>query len=453
MEVWDETALVPPDWQSDSPSTRGRNVFTLALLMDDQSQIIAGEAAVSSVLEPRRRRFFSRRRKNEEPLTHCENCGVPLTGPFCAQCGQHAVDYHRSIWRVLVDAADSFLNWDTKFLSTIGVLLTRPWKLTNDFNAGRRARYVHPLRLYLLASIAFFLIVKLVHFDPGKHIQLGPQDRAQIDATLSKLAGPDSPLPPDQREKVEGARAKFNENNGTLSEEKRDELEAVLKSVVVSGIKDKLKRKEGEHLIKTIGMIPEPSATPEETKPSDETSGASPTPSPRTTPENQIIQFSDDGNKAKSPMENSMETLVKEKIGEHGEKAKLFLETLRGNIPTMMLCCIPLFALILKVLYIRKGRFYVEHLIYALHIHTFAYVGVVVITLIGMGLAHWSDTARAIVCTFLGITLFVQVFLSIRRVYRQGWFFTTFKFLVGGIAYFVILLTAIGATVFITLKE
>ena len=147
-----------------------------------------------------------------------------------------------------------------------------------------------------------------------------------------------------------------------------------------------------------------------------------------------------------------METLVKEKIGEHGEKAKLFLETLRGNIPTMMLCCIPLFALILKILYIRKRRFYVEHLIYALHIHTFAYVGVVVITLIGMGVARWSGDARAILCTFLGIAMFVQIFLSIRRVYRQGWFFTTFKFLVGGIAYFVILLSAIGATVYITLK-
>jgi hypothetical protein len=422
--------------------------------MDDQSRIIVGEAAVSSVLEPRRRRFFSRRRKKEEPLTHCQNCGAPLAGPFCAQCGQHAVDYHRSIWRVLVDAADSFLNWDTKFLSTIGVLLTRPWKLTNDFNAGRRARYVHPLRLYLLASIAFFLIVKLVHFEPGKNIQLGPKDRAQIDAALNKLAGTDSPLPPDQRAKVEEARARFNEGNGTLSEEKRDELESVIKTVVVSGIKDRLKRKESERLLKEIDSIPEPSPTPTATKPPEEASAAeSPAASPSKTPDSQMVWFSDDGKQPKTPIENSMESLIKEKIGEHGEKARLFFQALRGNIPTMMLCCIPLFALILKVLYIRKRRFYVEHLIYALHIHTFAYVGVVVITLIGMGLARWSENARAIVCTFLATALFVQVFLSIRRVYRQGWFFTTFKFLVGGIAYFVILLTAIGATVYITLKE
>ena len=40
------------------------------------------------------------------------------------------------------------------------LLLLRPWQLTNDFNAGRRARYVHPLRLYLIASVLFFLLAR-----------------------------------------------------------------------------------------------------------------------------------------------------------------------------------------------------------------------------------------------------------------------------------------------------
>jgi hypothetical protein len=415
--------------------------------MDDQSRIIMGEAAVSSVLEPRRRRFFSRRRKKDVPLTHCENCRTPLSGPFCTQCGQHAVDYHRSIWRVLLDAADSLLNFDTKLLSSIGLLLTRPWRLTNDFNAGRRVRYVHPLRLYLLASIAFFLVAKLIHFDPGKNIQLGLEDRAQIEAALSKLAGADSPLPPDQRAKVKETRARFKQGNGTLSEGERNELESVIKTAVVAGITDKLKRKENERLLKTINNIPEPSATP------DETSNASPAPSPKKTSESELIRFDDEDGKPRSPAQNAFELQLKDKIGEHGEKAKFFLEAFRGNLPTMMLCCIPLFALILKVLYIRKHRFYVEHLIYALHIHSFAYVGVVVITLIGMALARWSETAQALVCTFLGTTLFIQLFISIRRVYRQGWFFTAFKFLLGGMAYFIIILAAVGATVYITWKS
>lgn len=122
-----------------------------------------------------------------------------LTGTYCAQCGQHAIDYRRSLLRVAVDAADSFFNWDTKFLKSVAVLLLRPWRLTNEFNAGRRVRYVHPLRLYLLASIAFFLVVKLVNFDPASTVHLSPENRAEVDGALAKLTAEDSKLTPEPR--------------------------------------------------------------------------------------------------------------------------------------------------------------------------------------------------------------------------------------------------------------
>ncbi len=47
----------------------------------------------------------------------------------------------------------------------------------------------------------------------------------------------------------------------------------------------------------------------------------------------------------------------------------------------------------------------------------------------------------------------VQIFLSIRRVYRQGWFFTIFKFFVGGFVYFIVLCIALAVTFFITLAS
>src|SRR3954462_5178932 len=152
-------------------------------MADETTDFILGDAAADALGQGRRgRNFLGRRRKPRSAaprLTHCENCGTALSGEFCSQCGQHAIDYRRSLWRVLIDAADSFLNWDTKFLSSIGVLLTKPWRLTNDFNAGRRARYVHPLRLYLLASIAFFLMLRFVHLDGDSVVQFTTEDRTQ----------------------------------------------------------------------------------------------------------------------------------------------------------------------------------------------------------------------------------------------------------------------------------
>src|SRR5437867_10177773 len=141
--------------------------------MDEQSHIVAAEAAVTTALEPPRRRFFSRRRKAQPPaLSYCENCGAPMAEPFCAQWGQAAVDYRRSFRHVIVDILDSFLNWDSKFFATIGWLIARPWHLNNQFLAGRRVLYVHPLRLYLLVSILLYFVIdnysKSLHFNPSK---------------------------------------------------------------------------------------------------------------------------------------------------------------------------------------------------------------------------------------------------------------------------------------------
>ena len=120
-----------------------------------------------------------------------------MHGRWCAQCGQPAIDYRRSFRHVIVDVLDSFLNWDSKFFATIGWLIARPWRLTNEFLAGRRVRYLHPLRLYLLASILFFFAVnywaKSIHLDPSK---LSAEDRADIKA---------EDLPPDARAKIEKA--------------------------------------------------------------------------------------------------------------------------------------------------------------------------------------------------------------------------------------------------------
>src|SRR4051812_22013563 len=101
-------------------------------MSDETTDLILGDAVVDATEEGRRGSSRRRRkRKDERVLINCENCGAPLTGEFCAQCGQHAVDYRRSLWRVLIDAADSFLNWDTKFFKSVGILLIRPWQLTN----------------------------------------------------------------------------------------------------------------------------------------------------------------------------------------------------------------------------------------------------------------------------------------------------------------------------------
>src|SRR5712664_4198636 len=166
-------------------------------MADEPAKIILGDTAITAIERIPGRRRFRRNKDRHRLLTHCENCGAPLTGHYCGQCGQAAVDYRRSFRHVIADVLDSFLNWDSKFFATIGLLIVKPWRLTNEFLAGRRVRYLHPARLYLLASIIFFFAVNYgargLHVDPSN---TGSKDRAEIEADLKK-----EDLPPEARAK------------------------------------------------------------------------------------------------------------------------------------------------------------------------------------------------------------------------------------------------------------
>ncbi len=289
-------------------------------MSDETSQAIFGDAVAASLEKPgpKGRGLFPWKKPEKEkpPFTHCEDCGAELHGRYCSNCGQVAVDYHRSFRHVVADVAESFLNWDSKFTKTLLLLVIYPGWLTNQFVAGRRTRYLHPLRLYLLVSIVFFLCIRLapIQTRPQVAADMTPKDRAEVEEAMKNPA-----IPALVREEV-------------------------LKSVA-ERTKTPAAKKAGP-------------ARPAEL--------TSPSPAPVVGGHSKLL---DDG---ASP--SWLKRKVKEKIGPHGSNVQLLIKTLRDNISTMMLFCIPLFALVLKVLYLRQHRFYVEHLVYALHIHSFFYI-------------------------------------------------------------------------------
>ena len=101
------------------------------------------------------------------PQTACLNCGVPLAGPFCSACGQRNIPPYPSLRELVVDAFWELSGWDGRFAATVRELFRHPGMLTREFLEGRRARYISPLRLYLMASLVYFLSAALVSKDGG----------------------------------------------------------------------------------------------------------------------------------------------------------------------------------------------------------------------------------------------------------------------------------------------
>jgi hypothetical protein len=100
-----------------------------------------------------------RRQHADIPVgTPCANCETPLAGPHCHECGQLAEDFHKSVWKLMVEAVESLLHLDGRLFSTLPALVRNPGKLTRDYMEGRRASQVAPFRMFLvILLIAFFV--------------------------------------------------------------------------------------------------------------------------------------------------------------------------------------------------------------------------------------------------------------------------------------------------------
>jgi hypothetical protein len=99
----------------------------------------------------------------------CRNCGAELAGEFCAACGQRAIDPDPTLSEFVHEAAEELLHWDGKLAATFRLLLTRPGQLTREYLAGRRIRFLSPLRLYLTCSVIYFA---LSAFAPAPQIRI-----------------------------------------------------------------------------------------------------------------------------------------------------------------------------------------------------------------------------------------------------------------------------------------
>jgi hypothetical protein len=92
----------------------------------------------------------------------CANCGTPLAGQFCGNCGQNA-HIHRTLGGVFHDFLHGITHFDGKAWKTLPMLLFRPGKLTRDYIEGKRARYVAPVPLFLLVVFLMFFVFSFVH--------------------------------------------------------------------------------------------------------------------------------------------------------------------------------------------------------------------------------------------------------------------------------------------------
>jgi len=370
----------------------------------------------------------------------CLNCGTVLAGPFCHYCGQPDKNLMRFFPVLLREMLADFLDFDSRFARTMKPLLFHPGRLTRDYLDGRRFRYTPPLRLYIFASMAFFLVAAMLASSAitiankedgeGRSIQLGGGHiSAQIDQELDEAI-----------------------SSGALSEKDAAEVRQVIRKGGVT------ENTAGSGTTKESGT----SATVEaETQSTQETGSSGDTGSEES--EDTITINGKPWDRVTNPFiipfaPDFINDWVNNEIEESPQKGReieanpnIIVDKIMDVFPIAVFIMLPLVALLLKFWYLFSGHYYIEHLIHALHNHAFLFV-VFIMAILADALAGWMEPeTEGMWSDFAGwfdlvLAVWIPLYLliSLKKVYRQGWFLTLTKFSLVGISY-VILLSLITA--------
>ena len=178
-----------------------------------------------------------------EPSHACTNCGHANAEVFCARCGEKQPDHHDvSLGHFFHELAHEVLHLDSKLFRTMRVLITRPGELTADYFAGRKTRYITPLRLFLtifaLQLIVYTICKPVALYSLSNMLQVAPNPTAT--RNLGRLAQRKNMTTQQLIEKID---AKWQKNMSLL------QLVNILAAAAVLKILYRRKRQYGEHLV------------------------------------------------------------------------------------------------------------------------------------------------------------------------------------------------------------
>ncbi|TCI94315.1 DUF3667 domain-containing protein [Tenacibaculum sp. M341] len=325
----------------------------------------------------------------------CLNCGHPFTGNevFCPNCGQKANNKKITFSTFIREVFASFFSWDAKFWRTIFPLLFKPGKVSKDYIEGKRARYTNPFRFYITMSILFFLVVGILK-----------------------------------------THKKYKELNETKVAVKKENSEKDIRDAIFTELEKAQKKTDSlQQLIKndSITRVQDSIALNKELKSFKLTFADNDNINSFIKFQREHPRMSTDEALEKLNFEKSFSNrfwysragVINSFFDKNGEQEK-FNDHLISYISIALLILLPILALFLKLLYVRRGYTYVEHLVFTFHIQTVCFI---ILTALLFVRFFTTFKTVSILQTF-SISFLIYLFIAMKRFYKQKWFKTLVKF-------------------------
>jgi hypothetical protein len=318
----------------------------------------------------------------------CLNCGSPTPERYCPVCGQENIQSRQSVWHLVNHFFSDITHFDGKFFVTVKDLFRKPGFLSKEYMEGRRVTFLDPIRMYIFTSAFFFIIFFSMVDVASIHLGTGAEN-AHI--------GTDS----ERQKQIEMA-----EDQALSGAEDAKDSASIRRAFAFTGVE---KRNRMSDSLKQSGRIMLMGNVEDY---------------------HSVEQY-DSAQRAlpAGKRDSWMKSILKRKGIEMSEKykqdkvalIKAWINIFMHNFPKLLFLSLPLFALLLKLLYVRRKKFYyVDHGIFAVHLYIFSFLILLVYivlkkiqTLSGW---HWINWIEIIVLLFP----FWYYYKAMRNFYGQS---------------------------------
>lgn len=326
----------------------------------------------------------------ERSEKNCLNCNAEVQGRYCHVCGQENVEPKETAWHLVTHFFNDITHFDGKFFQTLKYLIWKPGFISKEYMVGKRASYLNPIRMYVFTSAIFFLIFfSVTHFDE-KSVKQTYEGHS-----LSEIAAMDS--------------SEFTEFTKELNDGKpltREQFKIFA---------DTTKNGSGFQF------------SPRSYKNKAEYDS--------------VLKAGKDHNWLER-MLTYKQIELNEKYGNNRSKFLAgFVNGFLHSFPQMLFVSLPLFALFLKLLYIRRKQFYyTNHVIFSVHLYVFIFI----LLLFLIGLRELKEALDWSWLKYLNIAgvifIFYYVYKAMRNFYLQSRVKTILKFLLLNFMMFFLIL-------------
>lgn len=335
--------------------------------------------------------------------TDCLNCGAIVQGRYCQACGQENIEPKETFWHMFTHFLYDITHFDGTFFVTLKDLLFKPGFLSGEYMLGRRKKYLHPVRMYVFTSAVFFLVFFSLFHVSENSISIKNQGKKVKDGfnTIKEEAYKSAKTKKDSTDIMNGLELlgyKDSTENNTRTDTTFPDNDG-----------------ETGGLTFSLGQQVSDYATVKEYD----------------SVQNSLPKNKRDGGITKMMTRKSISLNEKYK----GDQTKIATELINKflhSFPYLLFVSLPLYALFLKLLYIRhrKQYYFADHGVFLIHLYVFTFL----FMLYYIGLDKLSDNTGwrfiGIIEAILIITGLFYTLKAMKNFYGQGWGKTILKFII-----------------------